>query len=116
MALRNSDLPCAPIDPIPLRTSRTSPRDPLIARLTVEGIRCQHCVTRIGNALATDSRVLGVRVEADRGFVDVLFDAARMSTEELAALIRSSAQGSPRHYAVTRTETASTSSRHRPDS
>lgn len=38
--------------------------------------------------------------------VDVLFDTRRLSTDDLASLIISSADDSPRHYEVTHTETA----------
>lgn len=98
--------PCPPVEPVQGVPRTDRPTDPLIARLTIEGLRCQHCATRIGNALGADPGVLGLRVDLEGGLVDVLFDARRLSTDDLASLIVSSADGSPRHYEVTHVETA----------
>lgn len=106
MTTDHLDLPCPPVEPVPARNRRDSPSDPLIARLTIEGLRCRHCATKIGNALTADPGVLGLRVDLESCHVDVLFDTRRLTTDDLASLIVSSADGSPRHYEVTHTETA----------
>lgn len=106
MAARDLPLPCPPVAPVPARKRADGPTNPIIARLTIEGLHCRHCATRIGNALTADPGVLGMRVDLQSCHVDVLFDARRLSTDDLASLIISSADGSPRHYEVTHTETA----------
>ena len=93
--------PCDPIEPVgPLRTD--VPQWALsIARLDVGGMRCEHCATRIGNALFANPYVLGVSVSIQEGRVEVLFDSAQCTVSRLAAIIMLCADGSPRVYEVT---------------
>jgi len=107
MATRDLGTPCPPVQPItPTPRAEAAHRLPLVARLTVAGLRCPHCATRIGNALRSHPSVLGATVDLERGKVDVLLDAARLSPDEIARVIRDSADGSPRHYEVVGVETS----------
>lgn len=78
--------------------------DPVIARVTIDGLRCTHCTVRIRNALVTTPHVLGAEVDLETGVAEVLFDASGLSAAALASAIASAADGSPRHYSVTTIE------------
>jgi len=106
MPCRNQHLPCEPVEPSAPHRTDESIRVPLIARLSIDGLQCRHCATRIRNALVSSPYVLGAEVCLETGLVDVLFDATRLTVDGLASVIRSAAEGSPRHYEVTGFETA----------
>lgn len=74
--------------------------DPAIARLTIEGLECQHCALRIRNALLGAPQVLGAEVDLRTNQVDVLFDASQLRLDGLAALIASAADGHAGRYEV----------------
>ena len=87
------------------RFSAGNSQVPLIAVLTIGGLSCRYCARRIAEVLAADPRVLGAGVDAGRGTVDVLFDAGRLSTEAIAAIIVLCAAGAPRQNGARRTQT-----------
>lgn len=90
----NDIAPCAPIPPARPKRTTEPVWEPTIARLTIDGLHCVHCASRIRNALLVTPHVLGAEVTRENAAVEVLFDAARITTDKLASAIRSAVHGS----------------------
>lgn len=101
MVTNNDGVPCTPVTPVGPQRTEWPVFDPVIARVTIDGLRCVHCAARIRNALVTTPHVLGAEVKLQMGVAEILFDASGLSPAAIAAKISSAADGSPRHYEVT---------------
>lgn len=101
MVTNNDEVPCPPVTPVGPQRMEEPVFDPVIARVTIKGLRCVHCAARIRNALVTTPHVLGAEVIHETGVAEILFDASGLSPAAIASTISSAANGSPRHYEVT---------------
>ena len=58
------------------------------AELSVSGMTCDHCVTRVENALRAVKGVVVASVELSAGRADVEYDDARTDRQALASAVR----------------------------
>ncbi len=65
---------CDPVEVIPSDPGSGRLSGPEIMRLAIEGLRCEHCATRIRNALWSTPHPLGVEIPRRR-------DRSRMERE-----------------------------------
>lgn len=59
-------------------------------RLTITGMHCDHCVTKVEKALKD---VKGVYVDLDAGFAEVDFDDSQATTEALTGAVEAIGYG-----------------------
>ncbi|MBT8336355.1 MAG: heavy-metal-associated domain-containing protein [Gemmatimonadetes bacterium] len=69
--------------------------------MTIEGIECRHCATRIRDELLENKAVLGAEADSEEGVVDGLFEQTRLTLDDLADVIASAADHPGRSYRVT---------------
>lgn len=80
-----------PVDERALRGARS-------AWLAIAGIGCEHCATRVGNALLALDAVLRADVDADAGEAVVVFDPRRADLPELLAAVADAGNDGRHHY------------------
>lgn len=80
-----------PIEESALRGARS-------ARLAISGVGCEHCASRVGNALLALDAVLQADVDADTGEAVVAFDPRRADVPDLLAAVAAAGDDGRHHY------------------
>jgi len=80
-----------PVDTVALRSART-------VRLAIDGMGCEHCATRVRNALLALDAVLQADVDADSGEGLVAIDPRGTDVPRLLAAVAGAANDGRHHY------------------
>ena len=83
-----------PIEPKKASTGRVTS----VIRLVIAGIGCPNCATRVRNALVSVDGVAEAHVNLVPSVSRVLYDAERVTTEQLIAAVAGAGQGTHHEY------------------
>ena len=75
------------VEPISIKASTEQPHKADRALLTISGMGCENCVTRVRNSLLSLSGVYAADVLLKLGIAEILFDGAMVSPAVLIAAV-----------------------------
>ena len=69
-----------------------------VAHLSIEGMGCEHCATRVRNSFLLMDGVLTARVDLDEGIAVVVYDPEKVTPHRLLSAVRESGRDGKHGY------------------
>ena len=86
------------VEPIDKPVDRAQLTDSMVAYLSVHGMGCPRCATRVRNGLLMLDGVLSTSVFLEKGMATVFYDPERLSPPELVWAVAQAGRASAHHY------------------